>query len=106
MKLYSILATCLTLGACAGAPAGHAHHHPAAPDAAATPAPTVGIIVAAPDRGFLGNEEIRDAVESLGDGNAALIFVTDARTRDDLAAAVEATRARGAARAVVLPLFV
>lgn len=70
------------------------------------PGSDVGFLVAAPDRGFLGNEEIRDQFDAFAkDHNAELVFVTDARTRDTAAAALARLSARGAARAVVLPLF-
>lgn len=72
----------------------------------ARPAAT-GFLVLAPDRGFTGNEEIREAFETFAAGrNAALAVVTDERTRGNLAQAFEELVRRGARRVVVLPLFV
>lgn len=66
----------------------------------------VGFLVAAPDRGFLGNEEIADAFAGLkATRNAALLTVTDERTGHDLHVALGALIERGAKRVVVLPLF-
>lgn len=74
--------------------------------AAAPPAEEVGFIVAVPDRGFLGNEELADAFAELARAHvAALVYVTDERTRGALAAAVTELAARGVERVVVLPLF-
>lgn len=65
-----------------------------------------GFVVLAPDRGFLGNEEIRDAFAPLAaERNAELVFVTDARTRASLAQALATLKKRGARRAVALPFF-
>lgn len=66
----------------------------------------VGFIVAAPDRGFLGNEEIADSFAPFArQHNAALVHVTDERTRASMVAAAQRLVARGAAQVVVLPLF-
>ncbi len=66
----------------------------------------VGFLIAAPDRGFQGNEEIRDAVEAFARRhNAALAVVTDERTRQTFARALDELARRGARRTVVLPLF-
>lgn len=66
----------------------------------------VGFLVVHPDRGFLGNEEIRDAFEAFGARrNAELVVATDERTEDNLRAGLDAVARRGARRAVVLPLF-
>ncbi|HWP94247.1 MAG TPA: CbiX/SirB N-terminal domain-containing protein [Gammaproteobacteria bacterium] len=63
-------------------------------------------LVAAPDRGFTGNEEIRDVFEEFAAREIAeLVFVTDERTRDNVAAALDRLKARGATRVVVLPFF-
>jgi sirohydrochlorin ferrochelatase len=60
----------------------------------------------APDRGFLGNEEARDAFEAFAAGrNAALVFATDERTKASLDAGLESLLAAGAQRVVVLPFF-
>lgn len=79
-------------------------------EAAASPpaarADGVGFLVLAPDRGFAGNEEIRDAFEAFARRrNAALAVVTDERTRATLAQALDELKRRGARRTVALPLF-
>jgi sirohydrochlorin ferrochelatase len=62
--------------------------------------------VVAPDRGFLGNEETRDAFEAFAAGrNAALVFVTDERPGATVDAALRAVGSKGARRLVVLPFF-
>ncbi|MBI3283788.1 MAG: cobalamin biosynthesis protein CbiX [Burkholderiales bacterium] len=72
-----------------------------------TPAgPETGFLLAAPDRGFMGNEEIRDLFDAFAkQHNAALLYVTDARTRDNAQAALATLKKRGAQRVVLLPLF-
>ena len=66
-----------------------------------------GFLVIAPDRGFAGNEEIREAFETFAKGrNAALAFVTDERTAGNLQGALQALAQNGARRAVALPLFI
>jgi hypothetical protein len=60
--------------------------------AAGAPAPepgnSPGFLVVAPDRGFLGNEETRDAFEAFAASRRArLVFVTDERTRAGLESA-------------------
>lgn len=78
----------------AEAPARHAEHE-------------LGFLVAAPDRGFLGNEEIRDLFDRFAQKhNAALMFVTDQRSRETARMALAELQKRGARKAVVLPLFV
>lgn len=77
---------------------------PACLAAADPPAP--GFLVAAPDRGFTGNEDIRDAYAQFAAGrNAELLFVTDARSEPVLRRALRALRERGADEVVALPLF-
>jgi sirohydrochlorin ferrochelatase len=74
--------------------------------ATAAPAPEPGYIAVAADRGFQGNEEIRDAFDAFAAGrNAELVFATDERTRDTLGRAFERLGRRGAKRAIVLPVF-
>ncbi len=86
-------------------PAGAAVADKLAPAAPANDAET-GFLVAAPDRGFLGNEEIRDRYEAFAEKhNATLLFVTDARTRRSAEEALAGLARRGAKKAVVLPLF-
>lgn len=66
-----------------------------------------GVLVITPDRGFLGNAEIRDAFDAFAQGrNAELLYVTDARSEAVLDARLAALRARGARTVAVLPLFV
>lgn len=74
---------------------------------AGDPAPsTPGFLVAAPDRGFTGNEDIRDAFAGFAAGrNAELVFVTDERGEPVLRRALEALRRRGAEQVVALPVF-
>lgn len=104
MWVTAVALAAMTLGACA-------HRRSAAegePRAAASAPRTadVGFVVAAPDRGFLGNEEVADAAAELAAKHAAtIVYVTDERTADDLRAAVADLAARGAKRVVVLPLF-
>jgi sirohydrochlorin ferrochelatase len=74
-------------------------------NAAPQPAP-IGFLVAAPDRGFMGNEEIRELFEQFAaKHNAALLHVTDERTRSTAQDALAALAKRGARKVVVLPLF-
>lgn len=66
----------------------------------------VGFLVVAPDRGFAGNEETREAFDAFAAArNAALAFVTDERTGGNLQAALQRLARGGARRAVALPLF-
>lgn len=65
-----------------------------------------GFLVAAPDRGFMGNEEIRDAFDAFAKiHNAELVYVTDGRTHETAGAALAALAKRGARQVTVLPLF-
>ncbi|MGH8762900.1 MAG: CbiX/SirB N-terminal domain-containing protein [Nitrosospira sp.] len=66
-----------------------------------------GFLVVAADRGFVGNEEIIDAFQQFAKGrNASLIFVTDERTQRYLRTGVDRLLNKGAARIVVIPLFI
>lgn len=66
-----------------------------------------GFLVVAADRGFVGNEEIRDAFDSFTtDHPAALVFVTDDRTRQTLKTALDHLYSQNINRIVVLPLFI
>jgi sirohydrochlorin ferrochelatase len=66
-----------------------------------------GFLVLAPDRGFAGDEEIRDAFEIFAEEhNASLVFVTDERTRKYLRAGLDKLINNGARRIVVIPLFI
>ncbi|MEW5863201.1 MAG: cobalamin biosynthesis protein CbiX [Pseudomonadota bacterium] len=72
----------------------------------AAPGADLGFLAVAADRGFQGDEELRDAFDAFAAGrNAELVFATDARTRGMLAAALARLAQRGARRAVVLPMF-
>lgn len=75
-------------------------------EALAAPDAGIGFLIAAPDRGFQGNEEIREAFEAFARRhNAALAVVTDERTRQTFAQALDELARRGARRTVVLPFF-
>lgn len=77
-----------------------------APGAKATQSDAPGFLVVAADRGFLGNEEIRDAFAAFAPGrNAELAFVTDQRTQGTLEQAFQELARRSAQRVVALPLF-
>ena len=80
-----------------------------APHALAAPAGVdheIGFLVAAPDRGFMGNEEIRDLFDVFAKShNAVLLHVTDGRTRGSAQAALAMLAQRGARKVAVLPLF-
>lgn len=63
------------------------------------------VLVVAPDRGFLGNEEVRDAFAIFADKRkAALLFVTDERSEAVLDARLHELHQQGAKQLVVLPL--
>lgn len=63
-------------------------------------------LIIAPDRGFQGNEEIRDALEAFTQGTAGeIVFVTDERTGDTLRRAMKRLDEAGAREVVALPLF-
>lgn len=69
--------------------------------------PPVGFLVIAPDRGFVGNEEIREAFAAYQAKGymAALTFATRERTHENLMAGLEVLREKGAQKIVALPLF-
>ena len=74
--------------------------------AAAAEATEPGFLAVAADRGFQGNEEVRDAFDAFAAGrNAELVFATDARTRGMLAESLARLKERGARRLVVLHAF-
>lgn len=66
-----------------------------------------GFLIVTADRGFVGNEEIRDAFEvfSAAGYPAALVFVTDERTRETVKSGLDILRNQDVKRIVVLPLF-
>lgn len=97
MRSPGFLAAIVAVGALAPSFA-----HPAS--AAASQPPSY--LVIAPDRGFLGNAEVRDAFEAFSAGRAAaLVFVTDERTKGTLDSALAGLAKGPQARVVVLPLF-
>lgn len=64
-----------------------------------------GVLVVTADRGFLGNDEIRDAFDAFAKGrNAELLYVTDARSEKILDEELGSLTRRGAKRIEVLPL--
>ncbi|SDY94213.1 sirohydrochlorin chelatase [Nitrosomonas sp. Nm33] len=66
-----------------------------------------GFLVLTADRGFVGNEEIRDAFELFAESyNAALVFVTDEHTEKYLKISLNALVDKGAERIKVIPLFI
>lgn len=66
----------------------------------------IGFLIAAPDRGFMGNEEIRDHFDAFAkQHNASLLHVTDQRTKGNLQTALTHLQSQGAKKIVVLPLF-
>ena len=66
----------------------------------------VAPLLLAPDRGFLGNEEVRDAWEAFAQGTPGdVVFVTDERTRDSLNQAMRRLAEAGVREVVALPLF-
>jgi sirohydrochlorin ferrochelatase len=98
LRVFAFLFPSVTLLA----PAGTAAPAPSQDRLAADP----GFLVVAPDRGFLGNEETRDAFEAFAAGRkASLVFVTDERTRAGLDDAVRSLAGAGARRIAVLPFF-
>jgi sirohydrochlorin ferrochelatase len=75
--------------------------------ASSTPENQTGFLIVAADRGFVGNEEIRDAFEPFSAHHpAALVFVTDERTQQTLKSGLDVLRNQDVKRIVVLPLFV
>lgn len=67
----------------------------------------IGVLVVAPDRGWLGNEEVRDAFDDFAEErNAQLLFAVDARSKPALAARLKALRQAGARHVIVLPLVI
>ena len=66
-----------------------------------------GFLVVAADRGFVGNEEIRDAFAPFSAAHPAeLVFVTGERTRQTLQSGLISLRQKNINRIVVLPLFI
>ena len=68
---------------------------------------SVAFLVLAPDRGFLGNEEITDAFDLFAKKrNASLVFVTDERTLKYLRIGLNQLMDKGAEHIVIIPLFI
>lgn len=77
---------------------------PSAAQAASTER-DVGILVVVPDRGFLGNSEVRDAFDRFAEGrNAQLLFMVDERSKPVLEQSLTNLRKAGATQIAVLPL--
>ncbi|MBI4490489.1 MAG: hypothetical protein HY694_15505 [Deltaproteobacteria bacterium] len=74
-------------------------------------APSSGFLVIAPDRGYQGNQEIRNAFEAFRKGyDAALVFISlnpddEGKVRTRLKDSVTLLRNNGAKEVVLLPLF-
>lgn len=65
-----------------------------------------GFLVAAPDRGFVGNEETRTAFAELAARHPAeLVFITDQRSGEYFRGAVRALEEEGADDIVLLPFY-
>ncbi|MCI0708385.1 MAG: hypothetical protein L0Y80_12975 [Ignavibacteriae bacterium] len=65
-----------------------------------------GFLVLAPDRGFLGNEEIREAFEEYRTGfNTALVVVTREETARFLKEGISFLEQKGAKKIVAIPMF-
>lgn len=65
-----------------------------------------GVLLVTPDRGFLGNEEVRDAFDTYArDRNAELLFLSGVHSEAVLDEALAALEQRGAKRIDVLPLM-
>lgn len=66
-----------------------------------------GFLILTADRGFVGNEEIRDAFELFAEKhNAALIFVTDEHTEKYLKINLNTLLDKGAEHIKIIPLFI
>lgn len=66
-----------------------------------------GFLVIAPDRGFMGNEEVRNLHQSFAeDYNSSLAFITPEETERFLKEGIDALYKKGSENLVVLPLFV
>lgn len=65
-----------------------------------------GFLVTAPDRGYAGNQKIRQSFQLFSEKrNAQLVFITDERMRPYLVKSIENLRQNNAEKIVVLPLF-
>lgn len=106
------LSAIISLGAVGMLPvhaAPHPHHdHHGRHGHAVTPiaASETAYLLAAPDRGFLGNSVLQDAFEGFAHGrHTAVVFSTDDRTRTSVSEAMKSLVTSGAKRVVVLPFF-
>lgn len=76
------------------------------PSEAAVIHPEVGFLVLAPDRGFLGNEEVRDVYEEFAkEYSAALVFATNKKTGENLKNGIDVLKQKKVKKIWVLPLF-
>ncbi|MFQ5580916.1 MAG: hypothetical protein ACE5FZ_09910, partial [Nitrospiria bacterium] len=69
--------------------------------------PEVGFLVIAPDRGFLGNEEVREVVKNFSQKyTASLAFATEEKTLENLKIGIDALKVKKIKKIWVLPLFI
>jgi sirohydrochlorin ferrochelatase len=79
---------------------------PAAPATSSTAPGKIGYLVIAPDRGFMGNEETREAFEEYRAGfTASLAYVTREETRRFLAEGIAELERAKVKEIVAIPLF-
>lgn len=70
------------------------------------PVSDTGFLVIAPDRGFMGNQEIRDIHESFSERyTSSLVFITEEHTGRFLKEGIETLMEKGVKELAVLPLF-
>lgn len=68
--------------------------------------PEVGFLVVAPDRGFLGNEEVRDVYQAFSEQyTATLVFATGKKTANSITAGINVLKRKKVKIIHVLPLF-
>jgi sirohydrochlorin ferrochelatase len=63
-------------------------------------------LVATPDRGFMGNEELRQLLDEFSGTNISPFFVTDSQNKSRLEARADKLRAQGVEQIIVLPYFI
>ena len=69
--------------------------------------PETGFLVMAPDRGFLGNEEVRDVYQEFSElYTTALAFATEKKTAGNVMAGINELKASKVKNIRVLPLFI
>lgn len=68
--------------------------------------PEVGFLVVAPDRGFLGNEEVREVYVGFAEKySGELVFATQKKTEKNIETAIKALKRKKVKKIWVLPLF-